>query len=104
QYVGTGRWLDMLYHFQTFGLTPPVALGWFAFHGNGVWNGPVGVASMNPELAIESIAAGLLLWGLGAVWLWRGNETEFAAQAGRLPRRPGPAPGPTECPKASTPV
>jgi ABC-type transport system involved in multi-copper enzyme maturation permease subunit len=70
---------------QAFGLTPPLALAWFAFRsedigaqaflGNG--SGP------NPWDVLVGIIGGLVVWGAGAAWLWARSQHWFLQQLGR---------------------
>ena len=79
--------------FQEFGLTPPVALGWFAFTGNDVVMLNYGP---NAGVIVGGIALGLVFWGLAAAWLWRGNHAKFARMTGRVVSRGDPRTPPNE--------
>lgn len=78
---------DYVLTFQQFGLTPPLALGWFAFHGNDVTSDPFGAGSdwQDPLAVLIAIALGLVAWGTAAAFLWRGNQARFAAATSRQP-------------------
>ncbi len=79
------------FNFQSYGLTPPLALNWFTFHGDDIAGQGSGMADGdNPMEILLCIIVGLVGWGLAGLYLWRGNEAKFARLAGRgLVRRPG---------------
>lgn len=77
-----------LFTLQAFGLTPPLALSWFAFHGADVTSrGSAMIPRGDPMVILLGIVAGLVLWGLGAVVLWCWNQARFMRLAGRKQRR-----------------
>jgi ABC-type transport system involved in multi-copper enzyme maturation permease subunit len=89
---GSSELASWLGHFQLYGLTPPVALGWLAFREGDFTFSYIGFLTWGvdePYKAIVSIGIGLFVWW-GASWvLWKLTERRFAALAGRVPRRRG---------------
>jgi ABC-type transport system involved in multi-copper enzyme maturation permease subunit len=71
---------------QAYGLTPPMALGWFAFHSDSVggaamwgghWTGPSAI------VVLVGIVIGMCIWGLAANWLRVTNRKLLSRQTGR---------------------
>jgi ABC-2 family transporter protein len=83
---------DGLRDFQLYGLTPPVSLAWLSFRGNEFEVPYVTSGSLdNPWHSMLGLWAGLLLWSVAAVALWRGTVRRFRQSTNRLPvRRPAP--------------
>jgi ABC-type transport system involved in multi-copper enzyme maturation permease subunit len=79
------------FYFQLFGLTPPLALGLFAFRAEEFAPSGYYGASSFPEM----MACGLLglgLWALAALGLWAATYSRFRVEANRVPlARPGKA-------------
>lgn len=83
-----GKPLDLVFTFQAFGLTPPLSLGWFAFHGDEVTAQALGTRrGDDPKEIVLCIAVGLLIWTLAGFILWRLNLQAFALMAHRSPRQ-----------------
>jgi ABC-type transport system involved in multi-copper enzyme maturation permease subunit len=88
--VGPDSVMQHIAYFQLYGFTPPVTLGWLAFHAEefqvrNQWNDPV-------EYLMDAIV-GLFCWIVGAWVLWIITSRRFRVVAGRLPyirRRPAP--------------
>jgi ABC-type transport system involved in multi-copper enzyme maturation permease subunit len=76
-----GWFLDL----QIFGLTPPMALGWFAFGGNEIGGANLVHRYGGPEplAVLIAIVIGLCIWGQGAGWLWVTNQRLLAQRLGR---------------------
>ena len=56
-----------------YGLTPPVAIAWFSFHGGNV----VGYGAERADEALLGVIAGLFLWGLFGRFVWRRTWRRF---------------------------
>lgn len=72
---------------QTYGLTPPAALGWLAFHGDAVAFHPLAPTSSqtvfgNPLEVLAGIVIGLVFWSALGVVLWRRTLARFRALGG----------------------
>jgi hypothetical protein len=66
---GNGNWdLRSLANFQVFGMSPPVAIGWFSFRGLDM--SFFTSRSENPVDILMMIVAGLIIWIIGACILW----------------------------------
>jgi ABC-type Na+ efflux pump permease subunit len=76
--------------FQTYALTPPMALGWLAFRGDDLDSSLPVAGSLfvaDPWSALISIVVGLTLWGMAALVLRQINVKRFASLTGRTARR-----------------
>jgi ABC-type transport system involved in multi-copper enzyme maturation permease subunit len=76
--------------FQMYGMTPPVAFSWLAFHGDKLFDPNDWASSYltsNPMTVFVGIVFGMLVWSLAAYVLWRRGRSRFRAALGRMPRR-----------------
>lgn len=86
--VGGGEGLAHVAMFQSFGLTPPITLGWLAFQGEEFR----GSASEPGEFTGDAIV-GLLIWGAGAGALLGTTNERFRRLTNRVPLLPQWPPG-----------
>ncbi len=76
-YAGTG--LKTLANFQTFGMSPPIAIGWFSFRGvelsffSARWDS-------NPFEVLLAIVSALIVWIVGAGVLWIGARRRLSLE------------------------
>jgi hypothetical protein len=98
-----------VFKFLLYGMTPPAALAWLAFHGDilGFWH-LLSVSSWHedPWEAFLSLVIGLVVWAFGACWFWwlasaafrrlsnRGRHRRRPSQKARKPRQMARGPQP----------
>ncbi|HEV3117982.1 MAG TPA: ABC transporter permease subunit, partial [Gemmataceae bacterium] len=79
---------ELLRAIQLYGLTPPVSLAWLSFRGSEFGVPYVTTGSPdNPWHSLLGLLAGLVLWSVAAVALWRRGVRRFRQSTNRLPAR-----------------
>jgi ABC-type transport system involved in multi-copper enzyme maturation permease subunit len=86
---GPGKPFEDIAQFQTFGLTPPVTIGWLAFHGEEFRE--MGGRDEPIKFMVFSIM-GLIFWSAAALGIWSLTCVRFRTLSHRkpFPRRPAP--------------
>src|SRR5205085_78918 len=74
-------------YFQMYGLTPPLALAWLAFHSENIQSGSFGPEGENgnPMGALLCLVGGLVIWATAAYVLYRRAARRFRVLTGRAP-------------------
>lgn len=84
---GPGSDSEYVAMFQAFGLTPPITLGFLAFHGEEFEN--TNYRGENPGMMMLTFAIiGLFLYAVGTAVLWMLTSSRFRELTGRAPQRP----------------
>lgn len=92
---GPGRDIQYVTMFQAFGLTPPLTLGFLAFHGGEFER--VSYRNHDEAMIMLSFALiGLVLYAVGAGLLWMVTSNRFRELTGRTPQRRRPTVPPPE--------
>jgi hypothetical protein len=86
--AGSGDGLETIAKFQSFGMTPPITLGWLAFRGKEFESGSM----KEPGEFMAFAIFGLLCYGIAATGIWSITAQRFRKVTGRMPFLPRPRP------------